>query len=127
MERPPSPRKPIGPFEAAVLAALEMRPTLIADVGEAEADRILGQGLKEAFRSLGARREPWHYYCDDCGDTGWIVVPVDVSRVYGPGSKSTEAIRCTACKYWEKQRKKAEERESDPFVAAGARRERTRR
>lgn len=97
-----------------------MRPKLVAELGQVEADRILGAGLKEAFHAIGARREPWHLYCEECRDTGWIVTQVDASRVYGPGMKSSEAHRCMFCKYWEKQRKKAEEASDDPFVSAGA-------
>ncbi len=103
---------PDGKISRAVREGLELRAKLLADgVDEAEADRIVGQGLKGAW--LG-RDEPWHYFCEKCKDSGWIIVPPSywelqrLERMYGEHPQHQDYMQaCDPCHWRERQRKRS--------------------
>lgn len=70
------PKKP-QPASEGVLAQTYMEALRLAQVAREggasreEAQEIITKALKEAWPK--ARVEPWHYYCEECSDTGWQI------------------------------------------------------
>src|SRR3990167_3375911 len=101
-----------GEITHALEDALELRKKLIADgTPVAEADYIVGQGLKAV---LGNTREaPWRFYCEHCRDSGWITMtPSDaelerLTRLYGdPKQTQSYVVKCEPCKWLQLEREK---------------------
>ena len=118
------PKSKPGPITRALTEAIALRKQLLADgVPEAEADQIVGKGLKAVLGN--PRANAWHFYCDRCHDTGWVEVEPDafrMERLYGPkGSAQPTYRKCEPCRYLEREREKRRDRDDDlgDFVKAG--------
>lgn len=53
----------------AIQAALKVRAEMKAEGASADGDAL----LEEAVRKHWPHAREWHYLCDGCDDTGWIV------------------------------------------------------
>jgi hypothetical protein len=100
---------PDGKISRAVAEGLKLRGELLAGgMAQEEADRIVGQGLKAAW---AGRDEPWHYYCEKCTDTGWIIEPPGyaarqrLERLYGANAQAQDYMQaCDPCHWRDKKR-----------------------
>lgn len=127
---------PDGKISRAVREGLILRKKLLdGGMDQAEADRIVGQGLKGAWQSGNERTEPWHSLCRTCNDSGWIIVEPSyvekqrLTRMYGDPSKCQSYMRaCDPCPWREQEREKRQQREGhdEGFAAAGRAPERRR-
>ena len=121
----PLPTKKPGPITKALTEAIALRKQLLAGgMPEAEADAIVGKGLKAVLGH--PRANSWRFYCDRCRDTGWVSVTPDIERMerlYGPKGGYQDTLRkCEPCRYLERERslrRKREGGDDDDFVAAG--------
>ncbi len=59
-----------GPLATAIAEALRLRDKLKAD-GASETD--IAAGLERLVRDAWPKGREWHYYCDECNDTGLII------------------------------------------------------
>lgn len=115
---------PDGLISRAVREGLELREKLLADgMDIAEADRIVGEGLRAAWiqstQRFTAGERIWHYYCQRCRDSGWIGVDPDVprlQRLYGTDAAMIPDHRkCDPCPWQHKEResRQRQQRQAD--------------
>lgn len=122
---------PDGKISRAIREGLVLRAQLIRDgMDEVEVDRIVGQGLKGAWRqsTQSDRDEPWHSLCRKCNDSGWLIVEPSymekqrLVRMYGPDPQYQSYMQaCDPCLWREREREKRRQLagEFEGLAAAG--------
>lgn len=126
-------RKAWGPLAQTFQKAMEFWDAQKAEGGSFE-ERV--EGLERTLRAAWPQERPWHYICDECSDTGAIIMNSTPATPCGrpfrlPGARPddwTGRGRCTPnhtylrpcfCPKGDKYRRIGEERPQQDFKSAG--------
>ncbi len=101
-----------GPITRALKEGVKLRRQLLdGGMAEAEADRIVGQGLKAVLGNPNAERMT--FLCHKCQDSGWLnVEPTEwemkrLVRLYGPNPQYQPYMqKCDPCRWIDQEREK---------------------
>lgn len=122
---------PDGLISRAIREGIMLRRKLIdGGMSQADADQIVGQGLKAAWeqsRKMDCAEDTGYYRCPKCHDSGWLIVKPSymeqkrIARLYGDDAKTQDYMqKCDPCAWLEHERAQRREKEGEPEGLAAA-------